>query len=149
MDKRSDDFHDEPGQMEGRYDLGRGKGYELSSPDGERRAGMVWFDAKALNETFQVGGPDGFWTERYVTECVVPPPLSGNHFSKEGLESLREARLGKRGGGNSKTVEWEGVEYESIAEMGRALGSSREGALYRLKKRDGTYVDKRPRKHSK
>ena len=110
---------------------------------------MVWQSWKDLNRVFEMDGPDGVWTERYVTECKVPPPLSGNHFTPEGRESLRLARLGKRDGGNSKPVEWEGVQYASIQRLAEHMGVSRTAALMRLRRRDGTYVDKRPRKRDK
>lgn len=83
------------------------------------------------------------WTDRYITECKVPPPLSGDHFTEEGRESLRLSRLGKRDGGNSKPVEWEGVQYASIQRLAEHMGVSRPTALMRLRKRDGTYRDPR------
>ena len=95
-------------------------------------------------------GANEYWEgEVEVEPYQVGPVSKGNHFTEEGLETLRLSRLGKRGGGNSKKVEWNGKEYESIAAMARDLGLSRNGALHRLRVRDGTYVDKRPRKRSK
>ena len=149
LDERGPHLPDQPSEVGRRTDLGRRQGYELSSPDGERCAGMVWQSWKDLNRVFEMDGPDGVWTERYVTECKVPPPLSGNHFTPEGRESLRLARLGKRDGGNSKPVEWEGVQYASIQRLAEHMGVSRTAALMRLRRRDGTYVDKRPRKRDK
>ena len=113
MDERSDDLRNQSGKVEGGYDLGRRQGYELQAPDGERRAGMVWQDARALNETFQIDAPEGFWTERYI-----------------------DGKMQGQGGGRCKPVTWEGVEYDSIQALANHMGVSRPAALMRLREID-------------
>jgi hypothetical protein len=71
MDERSDDLHDQPSQVEGSQGMGRERGDELPSVDREGRARMEWISFTALNQTFQVEGPEGAWVDQVGT-AIIP-----------------------------------------------------------------------------
>ena len=71
MDERSDDVRHQQSQVEGRVDMGGGQRNELPTPDRERHPRMEWHDFRALNETFQVDGPEGAWVEQ-VGGAIIP-----------------------------------------------------------------------------
>ena len=126
MDERSDDIRNQPGQVEGRHDLGRGQGYELQAPDGERRTGMVWQTTRQLNETFQVDGPDGFWTERYIDGSVRGPGWSSEERSRH-QTGRKRGKYKTKGevAHNAHPV----LGYPSVSACAKAFGVSRKTIL--------------------
>ena len=133
MDELSDDLHDQPGKVESRYDLGRRPGYELSSPDGERRDGMVWLDFEGLNKVFNIDGPAGGWVERYI-ECR--PLGNSKPHDEEWNRNISEAKKG-RDSGRGIPVEFKGKVYKSQAEAARQCGCSKNTVARALGKSYG------------